>query len=236
MNPTTVRRISERDAIRGPRQPLLRWAAVFLAILTIGAAAWLLSRDVGWENRRREAKALAQAAAENGNFQSAKQYYLVALANQPYDWESHMALARIDYLRLSDFESALRHYLYALAYTTNQPVAQEAREEIEILRLIRLGELENPRDALEDMFLAAEEGAERMFITRLSPELAEDAESYWQAWSGRGRGELRYCRIRKGNDGFFDANIELHFPDETTMSMHFYCVKGTVWRLELSFP
>lgn len=236
MNPNTIRRVSDRDGARGPRFLLMRWSAIFLATLTVCATIWLLGRDIGWESRLREAQAAADSAIKNGNFRSAKEHYLLALANQPYDWESHLALARLEMLRFNDYESALRHFLYALAYSPEQSTAQEVKGDIEVLRMIRRGELENPRDALEDMFLAVEEGARLVFLSRLAPNLESVSDAYWQAWSQRGRGFLNYCQIRGGNDGIFDANIELFFPDNTSMSMRFYCVKGSAWQLELSFP
>ncbi len=42
--------------------------------------------------------------------------------------------------------------------------------------------------------------------------------------------------IVSGHDGFYDAALELNFPDLTSMSMHLRAPIRDIWRLDLSFP
>ncbi len=231
-----MRRLSDTERIRTYRHPGRRWLAIGMVALSIIAAIWLFSRDIEWENRRREARLNGLSAEANGNYQAAREFFELALANHPYDWKTHLSLARILNHRLGDYTGAMRHYYYALGYTPEPSAMQDVRSELEVLDMIRRGELENPRDAIEDMFLAMEAGTEQLFRYRLSRRLKDDFSAYWNAWRQRGRGDTVYCRIRNEKDGFFDANVDLVFPDATSMSMHLYCVKNQVWRLEISFP
>ncbi len=236
MGPTNTRRVYDTDRIKKNRPKGRRWLALALMALSIAAAAVILSRDMDWEKRSREARYLGLIAESNGNYETARAHYETALANHPYDWATHLSLARILNYRLNDYANALRHYLFALGYSPQMAIAQEVNPEIELLKMVFRGELENPGHALEDMFRAIEEGTEELFYLRLSPRLRDSLPDYWRGWTERGRGKLVFCRMRDENNGFFDAHVSLVYPDETVMSMHMYCVKGQVWRLELGFP
>ena len=212
------------------------WAALILA-LGAGTAAWLVfTRDVDWQARNREARMQGYTAEINGNYPLARSRYETALANHPYDWETHLRLANLLNHRLNDQNDALRHYLYALAYSADSSIVAETEAKIRILYLLRTGELEDPQNALEDMFTAAETGTKNLFLRRLDAGLYQGAESYWSAWRGRGRGSVAFSRIEAGRDGMYDALLELDYPDGTIMSMHFRCPLRDVWRLSLSFP
>lgn len=236
MSYTTMRRLDDSERLKGLSNPSRRWIALSLTALSLAAAYLLLSRDIDWEKRRREARALGVTAQTNANHLEARRYYEMALSNHPYDWETHLSLAVVLNHYLNDYDNALRHYLYALAYATDNSVIEQAQKEIEILKLIRSGELENPVHALEDMFSAVEANAGLSFRRRLSFELSGDFFAYWNAWGKRGRGTPVYCRIESRRDGFYDAMIELEFPDGTSMSMHLQSTRQDIWRLELSFP
>lgn len=233
---TTMRRFS--DTVRSPRGRFAagRWLAAALVLAAAAAGAFMLNRDVDWETRNREARALGRTAETNGNHAAARRFYETALANHPYDWETHLALARLLQRFLGDNENALRHYLYALAYGPAAASTPETRREIAVLRLIRSGELEDPRNALEDMFLAVETGSRDVFGQRLAPALRDDFEDYWRGWSRRGRGRVAFCRVTGGRAGTYDAMVELDFPDESSASMHLAGGLRSVWRLELAFP
>ena len=228
--------ISDRHRARDPNDPLQRWVAVVL-MLTAAAAAYLVfTRDVDWESRMREARQQGLTAERNGNFALARSFYESALANHPYDWETHLSLADILHHQLNNQQDALKHYLFALAYSPEPSIAERVQGEVVILRSIMSGELENPQDALEDMFLALENGAEASFYRRLSVVLRDDAKAYWEGWRQRGRGTVSTVRIASTHNGFFDAQVELDFPDGTAMSVHLYCPLRDIWRLDLSFP
>lgn len=213
-----------------------RWLALFLIVVSAGAAAWLLSRDIDWESRYREARRLGVEAEYNGNFPLARRYFETALADNPYDWATHLALARLLDRRLGDVTGALRHYLYALAYTAEPLVEAEAREAVSILRMIRQGVLENPVYALEDMFLAVEAEAPNAFRQRLGPGLNEDFRVFWEAWNERGRGTLSYQAISMAGDGLFYARVAVAFPNNVSMAMRLRSEKNDIWRLDSSFP
>lgn len=235
MSKTSIRRASE-IAVSGQASPLRRGATIFLIAVCIATAVWLFNRDTEWESRSLEAKVAGQTAEDNGNHEEARRCYEAALANNPYDWKTHLALANLINYRLNDPDAALQHYLYALTYCPVPDSLSEANAQVAILRRIRKGELENPYDALEDMFLSVEATAENAFRRRLSPRLTDDADAFWNAWRARGRGKVTFCAIASERNGFFDANLELDFPDNTVMSMHLYCPSNDIWRLELSFP
>lgn len=235
--PNTIRRrFSDTVRIRNFDSAARRWIAVGLIVLSAVSAYLVLGRDVDWRTRAREARLLGLTAENNGNHKPARQYYETALANDPYDWETHLSLANLLNHFLDDNENALRHYLYALAYSPNASIVEDTEREIAILRLIRAGDLENPLDALEDMFQAVESGAMNVFRGRLALGLRDDFMEYWRGWNRRGRGEVTFCRIVSERDGFFDAMVEMDFPDGTSMSIHLISPLDDIWRLELGFP
>lgn len=237
MQTTEIRRKSERGRLRSlPGDRLWRYAAIGLLILAVSAGWAVLSRDTGWELRSRAARAHGDTANRNGRYGDARLSYEAALRDDPYDWNTHLALADILAHKLNDPLSALRHYTYALAYSANPAIVDPARHEIAILGLLRSGELENPRDAAEDMFLAAGAAAKDAFAARLSPALAPHAEEFFEAWRTRGRGTVAGMRISSGADGFYDAALEVDFPGGTTMLMHLRAALRDVWRLDVSMP
>lgn len=236
MSNTIYRLSSERYRAKSGDDPLRRWAALMLVLLCIVAAFLVFSRDVSWESRRREARALGLTAEHNGNYEAARRHFEAAVANHPYDWETHLSLANILNYRLNDPDNALRHYLYALAYAPEPSLLRDAQNEVDVLNLVRRGQIENPHDALDDIFAALEANAESLFYRRLSIVLRADAKAFWDGWKQRGRGTVSGVRIVSRHDGFYDAMVELDFPDETAMSVHLYCPLGDIWRLELSFP
>lgn len=234
---TELRMMSDRKRFRrGTGDPLRRWLALFLVLGSIAAAYVLFSRDVDWETRNRSARKQGDTAYHNGNYEAARAHYEAALANNPYDWETHLALASILGTKLNAPDDALKHYTFALAYSPEPSIVDGALQQIAILRLMRSGELENPFDALEDMFQAIEADAQSMFARRLSIGLRDDLDAFWNAWKARGRGSVASMNIISGHDGFYDAAIELDFPDDTTMFMHLRAPLRDIWRLDLSFP
>ncbi|MCD8350019.1 MAG: tetratricopeptide repeat protein [Planctomycetaceae bacterium] len=233
---TTLRLLSDRYRTKGPGDPLRRWLAIFLALAAIVAASYIFSRDVNWQKRAEEARQLGITAYRNGNYELARGYYETALANHPYDWVCHLNLADLLFRRLDNPDGALRHYLLSLAYSPEPSINEEVRESIDIIRLMRTGELEDPRDALNDMFMAVDTLAMPAFMRRLSIELGEDRLAYWNAWRARGPGTITRVIITSNHNGFYDAFVELHFEDGTDMSMHLICPLRDIWRLELSFP
>lgn len=233
MGSTTVR--FEKRAMHSGG-PLRRWLAIALILLSAAGAYFVFSRDIDWETRNKEARRLGLSAEHNGNFNAARAYYEAALANNPYDWETHLSLANILNHRLNNQNDAIRHYLFALAYSREPSLVESTNAEVEVLRLMRSGKLENPASALEDIFLAVEAGAEQSFYRRLSISTRDDWPVYWKNWNTRGRGQVTRTRIVSTHDGFYDAMIEMDFPDNTSMSIHMYCPLQDIWRLELSFP
>lgn len=222
--------------VRNSDNSLRGWLAVLLLLLSAAAAYFVFTRDIDWDKRGREERGLGQTTHNNGNQELARDHFEAALANNPYDWRAHLALANLLNHYLGNQDGALRHYLYALAYSPEPGIENETQTKITILRLMRTGELEDPRNALEDMFVAVENDAVGIFSRRLSVSLYEDAQAYWKGWKERGRGRISYCRIENTNDGYYDATVELDFPDGTTMAMHFICSLREVWRLQVSFP
>lgn len=211
-------------------------AALVLALCAAGAGWLVLGRDVDWPSRNRAARARALAAENAGDYGRARSGYEEALVSHPYDWEAHLRLANLLNHRLNVRSDALRHYLHALAYSPDRSIDAAARAEIAILHLLRNGELEDPADALEDMFLAAGAGAREEFLFRLDTGLLEGGDSYWSAWRERGRGKIAYSRIESDGRGLYDAMVELVFADGSSMSMHLRCPLRNIWRLGLSFP
>lgn len=232
----TTRLISERNRSRSSGGRWRRRLAICAALVALAAAISVFSRDIHWRDRSREARQRGLTAYRNGHHQLSRAYFEAALADNPYDWQSHLDLAKVLFRRLNELDGALEHYLYTLAYSHEPAVVEEAREAIDIIRLIRSGVLENPHNAIEDMFLTAERDARAAFIRRLSPPLREDGDVYWDAWRQRGRGKVSRLIISSDRNGFYDASIELEFPDDTSMSMHLMCPLRDIWRLELSFP
>lgn len=232
-----LRRSADTDGIAGARGMGRRWLALALVFFSLLSAIMVFSRDVEWRQRRHEARRQGLTAEVNGDFPAARRHFETALAYHPYDWETHLSLAEVLNHRLGDYDNALRHYLYGLAYSPEPAVVEPTRRKISILRLIRAGELEDPRDALADMFLAAEAGERRTFNRRLAANLLPKAPQYLESWGERGRGEVLFSRVLGERDGFFDATVELSFPESgTTMSLHLQCPLRDVWQLSLGFP
>lgn len=221
---------------KGPGNSLRGWLAVSLLVLAAAAAYFVFTRDLDWDVRSRAARELGLTAQNNGNYEQARTYFETALADHPYDWRAHLALANLLNHYLNDQNGALRHYLYALAYSPEGGIEKETEAKIRILRLMRSGELEDPRNALEDMYVAVENNAQGIFSRRLSITLHEDAAAYWEGWRERGRGRVSFCRVESTNDRFYDAMVGLDFPDGTVMAMHFVCSLRDTWRLQVSFP
>ncbi|MCD7895671.1 MAG: hypothetical protein LUG50_03230 [Planctomycetaceae bacterium] len=233
---TTFRLVAERYRDSGTDRRWRKIIAIALVVITVAAAVTVFRRDVDWESRNNEARRLGLVADRNGNFNSARRHYENALANDPYDWETHFDLANILMKRLNDLEGALRHFLYTLAYAPEPAVIEAAERDVRILRLIRSGHLENPQDALNDLYMAAEARTSELFAHRLSVDLRDDSDAYWRGWTSRGRGTVTLMRISDSHDGFFDAYLELEFSDETSMSMHMKAPIRDIWRIRLSFP
>ncbi len=233
---TNLRIESKRYAKKGPINRSRQILAAVLVLATVSAAYLVFTRDVSWERRNSGARRQGLNAVHNGNFLAARDYFQNALANHPYDWRTHYNLANIQSHRLNDPEAALKHYLYTLAYCPESAILARARAEVDILRLVRSGELENPADALNDMFDSAEGGARWLFEQRLSLPARGEAEAYWQGWRKRGRGMLANLRIRIRGESLYDAYMEVRYPDGTVMSMHFTARLRDIWRLSLAFP
>lgn len=233
---TTMRFISERGRGKSGGGAKRTWLALMLGLLAVLGALVVLTRDVAWDSRCRQARLLGHTAYGNGNYQAARTHYEEALANNPYDWESHYSLAQIFNHRLNDYEGALRHYLYALAYSPDAVIVESTKREINILRLIRSGELENPLEAVEDMFQSVESNARHAYLRRLELRLRRDIGAYWEGWRTRGRGEVVSTKITSNHEGIYDAAIELQFPDDTSMLLHLQSPLRDIWRLDLSFP
>lgn len=237
MAKTELRMQSERGRSRpGGNLPLRRWLAVILVLLSFAAAYAILSRDTDWEERGRASRAKGDTAYHNGNYRAAGEHYENILADNPYDWEVHLALANILAQKLNDPDDALRHHTLALAYSPEPTIVEDTKQKIAVLRLLRSGELENPYDAIEDMFLAVERDSEDMFARRLSVGLGQNPDPFWNAWKNRGRGAITHMSIVSAHDGFYDAALELDFPDSTSMSMHLRAPIRDIWLLDLSFP
>lgn len=232
----STRRSNEPEDSMGIAPAARRGLALLLIATAVFAAYNVLSRDVDWETRGSEARQRGLTAEGNGNYELARRHYESALANHPYDWETHLFLAKVLNYHLNDYDAALRHYYRALAYSPDPSINEETQTAIDILRRIRSGELENPLDALEDMFFCVDAGTKRLFSRRLSIPLREELDAYWAAWNRRGPGKVTYCRVTAGRDGFYDAMVELDFDNDTSMSMRFMCPSKDIWRLELSFP
>lgn len=236
MHGTTTRYLSGRDRDGGERRTLWRFLALAVGAGAVAVGIAVLARDVEWRHRGREAVRLGDGARDNGNYEAARDHYLRAIADNPYDWEAHHRLAAILNHCLNDHEGALRHYLLALAYSPDPGIVDATTREVTILRLMRAGELENPAQAIEDMFQAVESNARSAFVGRLDDPLWHAAEAYWQGWLRRGRGKVAAMKIASVQGGHYHAAVELGFPDETSMLLHLRCPPRDVWRLNLGFP
>ena len=228
--PSSVRRIEEHAI------DTRRAIALILLFSVCAMGVWLATRDFRWEQRAEEAKLRGTTARQNGAFKTASIHYQEVLANNPHDWEAHLALASLYDHRLDKPGEALKHYLYALAYSPEPSIAGEARSSVDIIRLRMAGDLENPADALDDMFMSVESGSRDLFRHRLGDSLRPDIDAFWNAWNARGRGSIIYSRIAVLGDNLYDAYIEISYQDGSEMSMHFVCVENDVWRLYASFP
>lgn len=232
----TSRYLVGRQRNKKRRELFRSWTAVVLSVLALAGALLVFSRDVAWQTRSQEAVERAQTAVVNGKYELARGLYMDAIANNPYDYETHQALAEILNHRLNDHEGALRHYLYSLAYSPEISGSEAVRREITILGLIRSGELENPLDAIEEMFNCVEGNAKKAFIRRVEIRHRGDGDAYWEGWRKRGRGVVTGMRITNNHEGFYDAAMELRFPDDTVMLVHLLCPLRDIWRLDLAFP
>lgn len=218
------------------RRPERRWPVFLLVAFTAVAALYVFTRDTHWERRNLEARARGLEAEYNGHYAAARGYFETALRNNPYDWETHLSLAENLRHRYNDIDQALRHYLFVLTYTPDPLVSAEVNQIVEVLKLMREGALENPADAVEDMFLAVEETSRVVFRQRLTKELIPDAALYYQGWLERGRGQIVFSAIQSLGEGNYDAMVEMAFEDGTSMSMLFHCRLHDIWRLKFSFP
>ena len=233
---TTIRRQTELLRTRPRRRDARRWYLAALALVLLAAALWLFTRDTRWSIRQMEARERGLAAELNSQPVAARAAYEEALATNPYDWETHLSLAGIFYHWLNNHEGALRHYLLAMAYCPDPAMVDEISRAAGILSLIRDGSLENPADAIEDLFQAAETEAEHLFLQRLGPDLRGDFDLFWKTWRERGRGIVVYQTISLGSDGRYDAGVEITFPDGVDMFLRLGCRRRDIWRLNLSFP
>lgn len=204
--------------------------------LAAGLTLLLASLDLDWERRSGEARAAARLAEELGEYASAAILYRAALADQPYDWESRLALADIQYRYDRDTSVALGNYLAALAAAPEEYAGAATARKMRILRLFRSGALEDPADAVDDMFLAIEAGAELAFARRFAPELLSDAGTYWSGWRERRRGKVVSRRIFENGGGPYGAIVELAFPDDSRMSVRLVGTESGAWRLVSGFP
>ena len=234
---TEPRVMSDRKRIRsGQGDSLRRWLALFLLLTALVAAYAALSRDTKWEERSRASRLQGDTAYHNGNYQTARTLYETALADNPYDWETRLALANILAKNLNAPDDALKHYTLALAYSPEPSIVDDTQHQTAILHLLRSGELENPQDAIEDMFVAIETDAKHLFTRRLALSLRHETDKFWDAWKKRGRGAITNMTIINAHDGSYDASLELDFPDSTAMSLHLRSPLRDLWRLDLSFP
>ncbi len=218
------------------------WLALAVACAA-AAAAWLVfTRDVGWPVRARDARIRGRQAEAAANYAGARAFYEAALADNPYDADTHLRLARLLSRRLLDRAAAHREYLYALAYSPDPMIIPDVEAEMRILTLLQSGELEAPENAIADMTAAVEAGAEGLFRLRLDPSLyggkdaGEAGAAHFRAWRERGAGKIVYSRVETDGSGMYDAELELAFPDGSSMSMHFRCPLRSIWKLSLSFP
>lgn len=236
MSGITSRYLSDRHRDKKRRESLRYWVALALSLVAAAGAILVFSRDVAWPSRSQDAARRAKTAVMNGKYGEARTLYMEAIANNPYDYENHLALAQILNHRLKDYEGALRHYLYSLAYSPEIGGSESVRREIVILGLLRSGELENPVAAVEEMFLCAEGGARASFLRRVEIQHRGEGEAYWEGWRKRGKGEVTGVWIKNTHEGFYDAAVELRFLDETVMLVHLLCPLRDIWRLDVGFP
>ncbi len=218
---------------RGVLELLRFYAAIIFALAAIAAACFVFTRDIGWPARSREARRRAHAAEADGDYLRARSAYEAALSGNPYDWETSLELANLLNHRLGLRADALRHYLRALAYSPDPSIIPETEAKIRILRLLRAGELEDPRDALEDMFTAAESGAKALFLRRLDRESRLEGEQRFREWRGRERGRTVLGRIEEDRNGRYEAMLDVHYPDGTEMPVRMRCLPRDVWRVIL---
>lgn len=198
----TSRYISGRHHDKKRRESFRYWIALILSIVALSGGLIVLGRDVAWQSRSQDAVQLAKTAVENGKYDAARALYMSAIENNPYDYEAHQALADILNHRLNNHEGALRHYLYSLAYAPSITNSEIVRREISILRLIRAGELENPLDAIEEMFDCVEGNAKGAFLRRVEIRHRNESDAYWEGWKKRERGAITGMKITNNHEGF----------------------------------
>lgn len=226
----TVSRTRVMTRVRG------RWIPPVLAAAALVAGTWMSSRNTDWEADNREERRLGLAAELDSQPLIAEKHFLAALRHNKYDWETHLSLATIEHHWNGNFDHALSHYLLALAYCPEPGQNEELSRQIALVTLLRDGALENPYDALTDMFAAVEEDSLHLFRQRLVPTLETDFEEYWDAWRKRGRGKPFYQYITPLPDGSYDAAVEVTYPDRSNLLIRLSCHRHDIWRLALSFP
>ncbi len=211
---------------------ILRMGAAIVFTLCAAGAAWLVfTRDVDWPVRNREARLRGHAAEGGGDYVLARSWYEAALASHPYDWDTRLQLANLLNYRLFDREGALVQYLYALAYSPDPSIAAETEAKVRVIRLLRGGELEDPADALEDIFVAAETGAEDLFLSRFAEEATgTEGNDLWEAWRGRGRGRVQFSRVESGRDGVYVALLEVEYPGGEAAPVRMRCRVRELWK------
>lgn len=207
-----------------------------LFALCAACAAVLMTRDVNWRHNHDRAIELGDAAGRAGDYSLAERHYRRAVEFNPYSPLAHLNLGALLDRRLADNENAMKHYRYSQKFGGVEQYDAFIKNGIAILDMIGAGVLEDPAYALEDIFLAVEAGSLDSFKARLAPALAGDADRYWRSWRERGRGDLRYRRMRRRIGGRYDAALDIAYPDGTSMSMHFSCSPREPWRLSLAFP
>ncbi len=211
-------------------------AAVGMLIVCLLLLSWIATRDLQWKRKHDAAMEHGTWAANADDFQAARDYYLQALIFNPYSPEAHYRIAEIYGSFFGENEEALKHYAAALDFAPKQQRAVEAANAIAVLEMIMAGILEDPVDAVEDMYIAASQQSLASFSNRLDPTLPGNAGAYMKAWSERGKGVLRHRRIRQRSDDEFDAVLSFSYANGDRMSMHFTCQPGQPWKLDASFP
>ena len=125
-----------RESVPG-RIQAERTAACLLPALAAGLALLLASLDLDWERRNGEASAAALMAEERGEYAVAARLYQDALADQPYDWKSRLALADLQFRHERDCSPALGNYLIALAGSPVEKAGADTARKMRILHLFR---------------------------------------------------------------------------------------------------
>ncbi|MDR3212077.1 MAG: hypothetical protein LBU79_09205 [Planctomycetota bacterium] len=208
---------------------LLLLASVLLAI-------FVLTQDVNWQNDHNDCLSAAIQAAGEGSYDEALTFFQAALGFNPYSPEAHLGLGIILDHNFGDNIGALRHYQAALRENPLLPDHQKAIFALPVLEAIISCRIEDPQDAIEDMWLAVTENMPLLFRSRLGPDALAQAEVYWQAWRERGRGKLVRRRVRLSEGHPYEVVLSYSFPNGEIKSLRFACQEGEPWRLDLAFP